>query len=54
MKEIRLTVPVCPEDLQGLEIGTIVYLDGVLYTGREGLYKRILDEGHAPPVPTRP
>lgn len=50
MKEIRLTVPVRPEDLKGLEVGTVVYLDGVLYTGREGLYKRILDEGHAPPV----
>ena len=50
MKEVRLTVPVRPEDLKGLEVGTVVYLDGVLYTGREGLYKRILDEGHAPPV----
>lgn len=50
MKEVRLTVPVRPEDLKDLEVGTVVYLDGVLYTGREGLYKRILDEGHAPPV----
>ncbi|WP_431861011.1 fumarate hydratase C-terminal domain-containing protein [Azospirillum sp.] len=50
MKEVRLTVPVRPEDLKGLEVGTVVYLDGVLYTGREGLYKRILDEGLAPPV----
>ena len=50
MKEVRLTVPVRPDDLKSLEVGTVVYLDGVLYTGREGLYKRILDEGHAPPV----
>lgn len=50
MKEVRLTVPVRGQDLKGLEVGTVVYLDGVLYTGREGLYKRILDEGHAPPV----
>jgi L(+)-tartrate dehydratase beta subunit len=28
----------------------VVYLDGVLYTGREGLYRRVLDEGLAPPV----
>ena len=50
MKEVRLTVPIREQDLKGLEVGTIVYLDGVLYTGREGLYKRILDQGHAPPV----
>lgn len=50
LKEVRLTVPVQPEDLEKLELGTVVYLDGVIYTGREGLYKRILDEGQAPPV----
>ncbi|MSP49360.1 MAG: fumarate hydratase [Alphaproteobacteria bacterium] len=50
MKEIRLTAPVVPEDLAKLEAGMVVYLDGVLYTGREGLYRRILDEGLAPPV----
>ncbi len=50
MKEIRLKMPVTPEDLAKLEAGTIVYLDGPLYTGREGLYQRILGEGLAPPV----
>lgn len=50
MKEARLTLPVHPDDLKDLEVGTVVFLDGVLYTGREGVYKRILDEGHAPPV----
>lgn len=51
LKEVRLTAPVTDEDLKGLEIGTIVYIDGVIYTGREGLYKRILDQGVEPPVP---
>jgi L(+)-tartrate dehydratase beta subunit len=50
LKHARLRMPVAAEDLKGLEIGTVVHLDGVIYTGREGLYKRILDEGHAPPV----
>jgi L(+)-tartrate dehydratase beta subunit len=50
MKQARLTLPVRRQDLEGLEPGTIVHLDGVLYTGREGLYRRILDEGHPPPV----
>jgi L(+)-tartrate dehydratase beta subunit len=50
MKEIRLKVPVIPEDLAELEAGMIVYLDGPIYTGREGLYRRVLDEGLKPPV----
>jgi L(+)-tartrate dehydratase beta subunit len=50
MKEIRLKAPVSPEDLARLESGMVVYLDGVLYTGREGLYRRVLDEGLKPPV----
>jgi L(+)-tartrate dehydratase beta subunit len=50
LKEVRIPAPVRPEDLAGLELGTIVYLDGLVYTGREGLYKRLIDEGIAPPV----
>jgi L(+)-tartrate dehydratase beta subunit len=50
MKRVRLEIPVTPEALAGLEIGTAVHLDGVLYTGREGLYKYLLDEGKVPPV----
>jgi L(+)-tartrate dehydratase beta subunit len=50
MKTARLKVPVTVEDLKGLELGTAVYLDGVIYTGREGLYHKILDEGAAPPI----
>ncbi len=50
LKEVHLTLPVTDEDLEKLELGSVVYLSGVLYTGREGLYKRILDQGQAPPV----
>lgn len=50
MRQVRLQMPVKPEDLAKLEAGMVVYLDGPLYTGREGLYKRILGEGLAPPV----
>ncbi len=42
---VRLKVPVKPEDLAGLKIGTVVYLDGVIYTAREGVYKKILEDG---------
>jgi L(+)-tartrate dehydratase beta subunit len=50
LEEVRLTTPVSAEAIAGLEIGQVVYLDGVVYTGREGVYRRILDEGVAPPV----
>ena len=49
-KTVRLTVPVRDEDLVGLEIGTIVYLDGVIYTGREGVYKRVVEDGAEIPI----
>ncbi len=49
-KVVRLKVPVRHEDIENLEIGTIVYLDGVIYTGREGVYKRVLEEGVAIPL----
>jgi L(+)-tartrate dehydratase beta subunit len=53
MKEVNLACPVESEDIKGLKLGDVVYLDGVIYTGREGLYKRMLDEGHDPPEPLR-
>ena len=42
---VRLKVPVSQEDLAGLKIGTVVYLDGVIYTGREGVYKKVIENG---------
>ncbi len=50
LKRVRLAAPVRGADLEGLEIGTVVHLDGVIYTGRESLYKRFLGERVAPPV----
>jgi L(+)-tartrate dehydratase beta subunit len=46
---VRLKVPVKPEDLEGLKIGTVVYLDGLIYTAREAVYKKILEEGGSLP-----
>ena len=42
---VRLKVPVKPADLVGLKIGTVVYLDGVIYTAREAIYKKVLEDG---------
>jgi len=46
---VRLRVPVTPDDLAGLKIGTVVYLDGVIYTAREGVYKKVIENGEALP-----
>ena len=51
LRHRRLTVPVSDEDLRDLKLGDIVYLDGVIYTGREGMYQRYLGDGAEPPVP---
>ncbi len=53
MKTAHLTVPVERKDLEALEIGSIVYLNGTIYTGREGLYRRIVDDNVPPPVDIR-
>jgi L(+)-tartrate dehydratase beta subunit len=50
LKEVRLTTPVSAEAIAALQLGDAVFLDGVVYTGREGVYRRILDEGVEPPV----
>ena len=49
-KVVHLKVPVRHEDIENLEIGTIVYLEGVVYTGREGVYKRVIEEGAEIPL----
>ena len=49
LKRLRLSVPVDTEMLKALEIGNLVYLDGVIYTGREALYQRVITDGLDPP-----
>lgn len=49
LKEVRLTTPVRAADLAALELGNVVYLDGLITTGREGVYRKVIDEGTALP-----
>jgi L(+)-tartrate dehydratase beta subunit len=50
LKEVRLKTPVGSDALESLEIGNVVYLDGLVYTGREGVYRKVIDQGAAPPA----
>jgi len=45
MREVQLTTPVSEAAIGSLELGDVVYLTGVLYTAREGVYRKVVDEG---------
>jgi L(+)-tartrate dehydratase beta subunit len=52
LKTVHLDLPATTELLAGLEIGTVAYLTGRLYTAREGVYKKAVEEGAG--LPARP
>ena len=43
-REIRLSTTPAPEAIAELRLGDIVYLDGMIYTARESVYKRALED----------
>ena len=49
MKRI-LNLPLCDDDVFGLKAGDIIYLSGILVTGRDEVYHRIVEEGVPCPV----
>jgi L(+)-tartrate dehydratase beta subunit len=49
-RTLRLKTPLAAEDIASFRLGDVVYLDGLVYTGREGVYKRVVDEGADLPV----
>jgi fumarate hydratase subunit beta len=42
-KEIKLTTPLSTQDVEKLNIGDKILLNGVLYTGRDAAHKRLFD-----------
>jgi L(+)-tartrate dehydratase beta subunit len=50
LKTVRLQLPATTEQLAALEIGTVVYLTGRIYTAREGVYKRAVEDGAGLPA----
>ena len=53
MDEVRLTTPVSAEVISRLKLGDVVYLDGILYTAREGVYRKVVDLGQGLPASVR-
>jgi len=49
MKKI-LKLPLCDNDICDLRVGDIIYLSGILVTGRDEVYHRIVEEGMDSPV----
>jgi len=50
LSTVRLQLPASNEDLNALELGTVVYLDGRVFTAREGAYKRAIEDGFGMPA----
>jgi len=44
LREIRLSTTPTDDDIKALRLGDIVYLDGLIYTAREGVYMRALEQ----------
>ena len=44
MDEVHLTTPVGPDAIRRLKLGDVVYLSGVLYTAREGVYRKVVEQ----------
>ncbi|MEN9529915.1 MAG: hypothetical protein RI932_1788 [Pseudomonadota bacterium] len=52
MREIKLTLPITEEQVRSLNVGDMVLLSGVLYTGRDAVHKHLY-EGKSIPVDIR-
>jgi L(+)-tartrate dehydratase beta subunit len=50
LDEVHLQTPVSPSAIQQLKLGDVVYLHGVVYTAREGVYRKVVDEGRGLPA----
>jgi L(+)-tartrate dehydratase beta subunit len=50
LKTVRIKLPASTEDLRALELGQVVYLTGRVFTAREGVYKRAVEDGAGMPA----
>ena len=49
MRTFRLTIPLSEAAVRELRIGDVVFLDGLVHTGRALVYQHVLDKGNAIP-----
>src|ERR1700686_663928 len=50
LKTIHLDLPARTDDLRNLEIGSVAYLTGRVFTAREGVYQRAIEAGAGMPA----
>jgi L(+)-tartrate dehydratase beta subunit len=50
LKTVHLQLPASTADLRGLEIGAVAYLTGRVFTAREGVYHRAVEEDFGMPA----
>ena len=50
LKTVRIEAPVTDEAVSELEQGDVVFISGKIYTAREGVYKKVLEENNELPV----
>ena len=53
MNEVHLATPIPDDAIAALQLGDVVYLSGILYTAREGVYRKVVDEGRGVPDSVR-
>jgi L(+)-tartrate dehydratase beta subunit len=53
IREVNMTLPVTKDDIETLELGDAVFLNGVVFTGREGVYHMIFEKKVAPRIDLR-
>jgi L(+)-tartrate dehydratase beta subunit len=50
LKTVQLKLPAGTDDLRALEIGSVAYLSGRVFTAREGVYKHAVEDGAGMPA----
>src|SRR5262249_45187122 len=50
LNTVHLALPAATDDLRKLQIGRVAYLSGRIFTAREGIYKRAIEDGAGMPA----
>ncbi len=53
IREIHLNLPLTDQDFNTLQLGDVVFLNGLVFTGREGFYHQLFERKETPPKDIR-